>query len=60
MKTISTRAGLTRRDLFRHSARLVGAAIALDRWPQAVTTLLASPLGGAQQATDSVAAMFPL
>jgi cyclase len=58
MKTISTRAGLTRRDLFRHSARLVGAAIALDRWPQAVTTLLASPLGAApQQATDSVAAM---
>ncbi len=49
-------AGFTRRDLFRHTARLAGAALAFNSWPRLAGTAWASPFDGLQQ-VDSAAAM---
>jgi cyclase len=54
----STASGLTRRDLLRHSARVAGAAIALNAWPRLASGALASPFDLLQQAPpDAAAAM---
>lgn len=55
MMTTST-TGLTRRDLLRQSARFVGAAMALQAWPRAATTLFADPMDALQQAAGDAAA----